>query len=170
MALSCISARQQDNNSFHDPELYLIKKVLLMKSDTGSIIIIPLKTKEIRHYNTKNEVKFWNILEKYFSGMSKENLSTMVSEAPWLNKSIALKGFNIYFPSIKPNEILNLRDLSKQYGYSPIFSISNIIYTKDRNTCIIYVSSLDDGSFTVEIKKDINGKWASHTKTSEWLK
>ena len=112
MALSCISARQQDNNSFHDPELYLIKKVLLMKSDTGSIIIIPLKTKEIRHYNTKNEVKFWNILEKYFSGMSKENLSTMVSEAPWLNKSIALKGFNIYFPSIKPNEILNLRDLS----------------------------------------------------------
>ena len=51
MILSCICARQQDNNSFHDLEAYLIKKVLLMYSDTGSIIIIPLKKSDQNNIN-----------------------------------------------------------------------------------------------------------------------
>lgn len=151
------------------PVTYLLRKVLLSNKDSGALVLLPLCVENIKHFEPKQEVKYWSIMEKYFPGISRDSLQKMVAAGTWVNESIRLNGFTFFFPKVPDNASPDLAALYKQYHYIPIYAISRIVYSKDGNTCIVYINGYQEGPFTVEIKKDASGKWASHTSTTDWL-
>lgn len=169
LSFTALLAQHQEQLSIKDPVVYLLKNVLLENKDTGALVIIPLDTKNIKYFEPNQQVKFWGILEKYFPCASKDALTKMVASAQWLDRSLSLKRFTIYFPDTKEGETPDLAVLYKNYHYVPVFSISNPVYSKDRTTCIIYVKGYQEGPYTVEIKKDADGNWTSHTMITDWL-
>lgn len=164
-----LCGQQVEKHNNQDPTSYLLRNVLLAYNDSGSLVLIPMKVDEIRHFVPGEQISFWLILEKHFPDISKDSLRKMAGEAPWINKAIALKKFNFYFPLIKGNEMYDFEKLFKQYHYTQVYAISPIVFSKDGNTCIIHVTGYQSGAFTVEIKKDHSGNWKSHTITTDWL-
>ncbi len=53
--------------------------------------------------------------------------------------------------------------------FTPIIYLSNIIYSKDKKTCIIYVNENNQSGATLEIKQNAKGEWNSYTFTGDWL-
>jgi hypothetical protein len=169
VAFFCSNVCQDEKNNIDDPLIYLVKDVLLMNRDSGSVVLIPLKTEAIKHFLIDKEVKFWGILKNYFPNCSKKNLEAMVSNSQWLNKSISLKQYKVFFPTRDEFNDTNQRALSKKYSYAQVYSVSNVVYSPDRQVCLMYITGYDEGAFTVELKKDIHGKWASHIITTDWI-
>lgn len=171
--LSFTSIFAQDNVqlSMQDPVCYLLKNVLLRNRGTGALVLLPLDVKKIIiHLDPDREASYWLILQKYFPESPKDTLKERISLAPWLDPSLSLKGFKFFFPVTKGSEIKDRWIFyQKTYHYTAIYSISNPFFSKDGNTCIIYVNGLQQGAFTVEIKKDVQGKWTSHTMTVDWI-
>ena len=94
----------------------------------------------------------------------------MVAASPIINKEMIYNLPNVI--------ILNQQDfytskfdyyeLRKKFNGTPFCRISNIIYSKDKKTCILYITS-QSGSFTVEIKTDDSGQWNSIIYTQETI-
>lgn len=157
-----------DNN----PEAYFIRKVLLRFQTKGSIVLIPMETKEIKMVtaDTERERQFWHILGKYFPETAKDSLPKLVASAPWLNKKIRLKDFTIHFPKLSStNESEEYRAITKKFHYAPVYYVSNPVYSKDKNTFIIYFYSPESGATTVLLKKNGKGIWYTDTNISEYL-
>lgn len=150
---------------------YLAKQVLALGQDRDSTIFISLCTDEIKYkYAGDLEVSYWKILKKYYPDATKESLRKMVSEAPEIDGRNIKGSPTLIFPDSPLNKPSNLLLLQKVVHYKPIYSISNLIYSKDGNTCIIYVKvNRNGGEFSIEIFKNPYGKWASHTTTTDWL-
>ncbi len=169
--ISCANCVAQTKEPYNlkDPIVYLIKNVLLANKDSGSVVLLPLDAKDIKHFLPGQQVKYWGIVGNYFPTIPKDALEQKVTDMPWINQSIFVKGFTIHYPNLKVGEVLNLGNLYKEYNYTPIYRISHPIYSKDLTTCIIYVVGYQEGAFTVEIKKDVSQKWTSHIMTTDWL-
>lgn len=169
--ISCASSRVQVNSD-NNPEAHLIRKALLFSPTKGSIVLIPIDTKDIKMVtpNSERERQFWYILGKNFPEIAKDSLSKMVASAPWLNKNIRLKNFRIHFP--KPSTTTleeNYRAISKRFHYAPVYYVSNPIYSKDKNTFIVYAYSPESGATTIVLKKNNKGIWYTDTEISEYL-
>lgn len=63
LLISCSISRSQENID-NKPEAYLIRKVLLQFHPKGSIVLIPIDTKDIKMVtaDTERERQFWHIL------------------------------------------------------------------------------------------------------------
>lgn len=159
---------QQQNKSVLQ---YLVQKVLLPDREKGKLIVVPLRTEDIKHHIPGQEVQYWRILQKYFPDATRDSLQKIVIDAPWIGKVRKIKRIKLVFPELptdQPQEI-SVAAIVKKYHYPPVCAVSNIVYSPDGNTCILHVSGYDYGTFTLEIKKDASGKWASHIMSTDWL-
>ena len=70
--ISCATSRVHENPD-NDPEVYFIRKVLLRFQTQGSIVLIPMETKDIKMVtaDTERERQFWYILGKNFQKRQK---------------------------------------------------------------------------------------------------
>jgi len=168
--ISCASSRVQENPD-NNPEAYFIRKVLLRFQTKGSIVLIPMDTKDIKMVtaDTERERQFWHILGKSFPEMAKDSLPKMVASAPWLNEKIRLKNFTIHFPKLSTKESDDYRAITKRFNYAPVYYVGNPVYSKDKNTFIVYIYSPESGANTIVIKKNAKGVWYTDTEISEYL-
>lgn len=169
--ISCASSRVHENPD-NNPEAYFIRKVLLRFQTKGSIVLIPMDTKDIKMVtaDTERERQFWHILGKTFPETAKDSLHKIVANAPWLNKNIRLKDFTIHFPKLSSNnESEEYRAITKKFHYVPVYYVSNPVYSKDKNTFIVYIYSPESGAMTIVIKKNAKGVWYTDTAISEYL-
>jgi hypothetical protein len=148
---------------------YLVKEILLSGDTKGRAILIPHLTEDIINfdYNNNIEVKYWDILKKYYPELTKKELEKMVAIAPKINKEMI---------NDLPNVIIKTNPRTKTYAFNlitfkftPIIYLSNIIYSKDKKTCIIYVNENNQSGATLEIKQNARGEWDSCTFTGDWL-
>lgn len=160
----------QDQAPANQKELvsYLVRNVLLPDRDSGGVVLIRHHTRDIKHYKPDVEVRYWSIIEKYFPGLHRDTLRKKVECASWIDKRIEVPPFRIYFPEVKPDSKQSFTDLYRKY-HEPIFSVSNIVYSNDGTVCILYLAGFQAGAFTVEIRKNPAGKWASHQTTPDWF-
>lgn len=169
--ISCATSRVHENPD-NDPEAYFIRKVLLRFQTQGSIVLIPMETKDIKMVtaDTERERQFWHIVGKNFPETAKDSLPKMVESAPWLNKNIRLKDFTIHFPKLSSaTESEHYRAITKKFHYVPVYYVSNPVYSKDKNTWIIYFYSPESGATTIVLKKNAKGIWYTDTNISEYL-
>ena len=169
--ISCASSRVHENPDTN-PEAYFIRKVLLRLQTKGSIVLIPMDTKDIKMVtaDTERERQFWHILGKYFPETAKDSLPKIVASAPWLNKNIRLKDFTIHFPKLSSaTESEHYRAITKKFHYVPVYYVSNPVYSKDKSTFIVYIYSPEEGAMTIVIKKNAKGIWYTDTAISEYL-
>ncbi len=148
---------------------YLVKDILLSGNAKGKAILIPHLTEDIINfdYNNNREIKYWGILNKYYPELTKKELEKMVAIAPKINKEMI---------NDLPNVIIKTNPRTKTYAFNlitfkftPIIYLSNIIYSKDKKTCIIYVNENNQSGATLEIKQNARGEWDSCTFTGDWL-
>ncbi len=170
LLISCSISRSQENID-NKPEAYLIRKVLLQFHPKGSIVLIPIDTKDIKMVtaDTERERQFWHILGKYYPEISKDSLTKMVASAPWLDKNVRLKKFKIHFPKLSTKEAEDYRVITKRFHYAPVYYASNPVYSKDKHTFIVYIYSPESGAMTIEIKKNAQGIWSTYNMVSEYL-
>jgi hypothetical protein len=147
---------------------YLVKNVLLRFRDTGAVVLVRHSVSDIKHPVRNLEVQYWNILKKYFPGVSKDSLYRKVESAPWIDTTVKVSGFRIFYPRIKAGDKFDYRQLFREFD-APVYSISNPMFSNDNTVCVFYLGGFEAGGFTVEIKKDTCGKWASFTTTTDWL-
>ncbi|MDP3394388.1 hypothetical protein [Sediminibacterium sp.] len=168
--MSLANVRSQENMD-NKPEAYLIRKVLLQFHTKGSIVLIPIDTKDIKMDtpDTERERQFWHILGKYFPETAKDSLTKIVASAPWLDKNIRIKKFKIHFPKLSTKESEDYRAITKRFHYAPVYYVSNPVYSKDKNTFIVYIYSPESGATTIVIKKNAKGVWYTDTEISEYL-
>lgn len=169
--ISCASSRVHENPD-NNPEAYFIRKVLLQFHTKGSIVLIPMDTKDIKMVtaDSERERQFWHILGKSFPETTKDSLLKIVASAPWLNKKIRLKNFTIHFPKTSStNESEEYRAITKRFNYAPVYYVGNPVYSKDRSTFIVYIYSPESGAMTIVLKKNAKGIWYTDTAISEYL-
>lgn len=165
-------AVQAKSKSYGDESAlkYLVKEVLLSGNAKGGIILLALPTTDIRD-NTKpnGDVQYWSILQKYYPGVSKESLKKMVSEATPI-KTGKIRGMpNVEILKSPRSKPLDYKAIEKKYQFLPICRISNLMYSKDGKTCIVFLDFYETSGFTVEIKQNASGRWISHVVTTDWM-
>lgn len=159
--------KNKDNRSVLE---YYIKENIFSVIPNARAILISLPTKEIKSdWEPGGDVKYWSILQKYYPGLTKESLKKMVTKKPTLKKRM-ISGFpNVEILNNIGGNKIDYKSLRKKYPDWFICGISNLIYSKDRNTCIFYVYMYGESSFTVEIKKDVLEQWNSIVYTTDWM-
>jgi hypothetical protein len=148
---------------------YLVRKVLTYGKGSGSVVFVPLQATDIKHNEANRDIKYWSVLERNFPGVSRDSLKRMTDAAPWLDKTMKMQGYTLYYPDVRADKPYNYTELSKKNGNNLVVGISNIIFTNDGNTCIAYITGTGIGSFTIEIKKGPSGKFSYHTLSTDWM-
>jgi hypothetical protein len=165
---------QAQNKQYADGSAlqYFVREKLLSGYDKRSIILIPLSTEDIKDYSNPNtDVKYWSILQTYYPELSKDSMKKMVDKAPILSEGKISGLPNVVIlknPATKTFEY-NYDSIIKMNGYTHIDFISNLIYSKDLKTCILYVYSYSSSCYTVEIKQDESGHWYIYKVTTDWI-
>lgn len=173
--LIVLSAKSQTKNINNGTALqYFIKEYLFKGDSNKSYVFIPIEAEDIPNMNKfimRRELKFWSILLKYYPELSIDDLKKMITGSPIIDKYMISglpKVIILNQPELYTSKF-NYYELRKKFNDTPFCRISNIIYSKDKKTCIIYVSIPQSGSFTVEIKMDDKGQWNSFVYTQETM-
>jgi hypothetical protein len=171
MMFSAINGISQNTKSKYDESSlsYLIKTVILSNRDSGGLVILHLPVNELNNSSSGDTIRYWTILNKYYPGLSKLELRKMVNEAPHFSANATGGKFNLFFLNKDESQVPNFTSLEKKYHYYPICRITNLVYSKDGNTCIAYVHIYQTGTFSVEIKKGNSGKWEWHNVTTDTM-
>jgi hypothetical protein len=169
LSTSANTNTQRSNYTKKSALQYLVKDILLSGDTKGRAILIPHLTEDMINfdYNNNREIKYWGILNKYYPELTKKELEKMVAIAPKINKEMI---------NDLPNVIIKTNPRTKTYAFNlitlkftPMIYLSNIIYSKDKKTCIIYVNENNQSGATLEIKQNAKGEWNSYTFTGDWL-
>lgn len=151
---------------------FFVRERLLSGNAERGIILMPLSTEDIKNVTNPNaDVMYWSILQKYYPLVSKDSMKRMVSKAPALIEGKISSLPNVVIlknPATKTFEY-NYDGIIKMHGYTHINFISNLIYSKDLKTCILYVYSYSSSCYTVEIKQDETGHWYIYKVTTDWM-
>jgi hypothetical protein len=170
-----LSAKSQTKNINNGTALqYFIKEYLFKGDSNKSYVFIPIEAEDIPDMNKfimRRELKFWSILLKYYPEFSIDDLEKMITGSPIIDKNMINNLPNVIIlnqPELYTSKF-NYYELRKKFNDTAFCRISNIIYSKDKKTCILYVSIPQAGSFTVEIKMDDSGQWNSIIYTQETM-
>lgn len=147
---------------------YLIKNLLLINRDTGAIVILPLSVNNVKSYSPDIDSKYWGVLKKYYPDLPRDSLIKKVETSDWVDTSMKLSPFRLYFPQVHNHERLDVAKYSKQYNAS-VFFISNLIYSTDGMVCVVYIRGYQQGAFTVEVFKNSSGEWSYLSETTDFL-
>jgi hypothetical protein len=148
---------------------YLVNNVILKEKTSGNLVLIPLSANEIPKDNPTRELQYWDIIGKYYKGMSREEMKNIINHADWLDKPSNINYIHLYYPTQMPVTTDDYKLLDRRFKSAYIFFVSNPLYSKDGNTCILFVQGYQQGAYTVEITKDESGKWAWSTISGEWI-
>jgi len=147
---------------------YLVNNVILDGKTSGNLVLFPLSANEIPKDNPTRELHYWEIIGKYYKGMSREEIKNVINQAAWLDKPSKANYIHLYYPKQMPVTPDDYKLLNRRFN-AIIFFVSKPVYSKDGNTCILFVQGYQQGAFTVEITKDESGKWAWNTISGEWI-
>jgi hypothetical protein len=170
-----LGAKSQTKNINNAIALQYFVKEYLFKGDSNrDYVFIPLDTEDIPNMNKfimRRELKFWSILLKYYPEFSIDDLKKIITGSPIINKDMVngLPNVTILNQPDLYTSNLNYNELKKKLNYAQFCFISNIVFSKDKKTCILYISIPQGGSFTVEIKMDESGQWNSIVYTQETM-
>lgn len=158
----------QQNSSKKTAIGYLIKNLLLINRDTGAIVLLPISANDIKSYSLDIDSKYWEVLKKYYPDLPRDSLIKRVETSDWVDTSMKLSPFRLYFPKVHDDKNHDLAKYSKQYNAS-VFFISNLIYSPDGMVCVVYIRGYQQGAFTVEIFKNSLGEWSYLSETTDFL-
>ena len=174
--LIVFSAKSQTKNINNGTALqYFIKEYQFDGDTNRRFVFIPLETENIPTFiyeiHGRRDLKYWSILQQYYPEFSIEDLKKMITGSPIINKNMihGLPNAIILEQSWNMFSKIGFYELRKKFNYTSFCLISNIVYSKDKKTCILYVSIPQSGSFTVEIKMDDKGQWNSFVYTQETM-
>lgn len=109
----------------------------------------------------------------YYPGVSRKALQNMIDKAEWIDTSIHIQGFKLHFQKTvagtRKNALRIAQSLANNGQQTLVFSISNPVYSKDGNSCLLFVIVYQHGAYTVEISKDLSGNWVYKTVLGDWL-
>jgi len=169
-----LSAKSQTKNINSGTALqYFIKEYLLKGDSNKGYVFIPLETEKIPYVNNtmRRGLKFWSILQQYYPEFPIDDLKKIIVASPIINKEMIYNLPNVIIlnqPELYTSK-LDYFELRKKFNYTPFCRISNVIYSRDKKTCILFVIIPQGGSFTVEIKMDDSGQWNSIVYTQETI-
>lgn len=151
---------------------YFVRERLLSGNTERGIILMPLSIDDIKNVtNPYEDVMYWSILQKYYPLVSKDSMKRMISKAPALNEGLISGLPNVVILKNPANKTFdyNYDDIIKMNGYKHINFISNIMYSKDLRTCILYIYSYRSSGYTIEMKQDESGHWYIYKVTTDWM-
>ena len=171
-----LSAKSQTTNINNGTALqYFIKEYQFDGDTNRRFVFIPLETENIPNFINvtygRRDLKYWSILQQYYPEFSIEDLKKMITGSPIINKNMihGLPNAIILEQSWNMFSKIGFYDLRKKFNYTSFCLISNIVFSKDKKTCILYISIPQGGSSTVEIKMDDSGQWNSIVYTQETM-
>ncbi len=151
----------------------LIDSVFCINNSYQTIVLYPLNSvKKINDVLTVHKI-FWDIVETHFRVTDLRYIEEYIDSSPNINSNLIYsymsssnKKIIIDTAAIKSYESISKTRIS--YKNSLLCEVSNAIFTKDRQFCILFYHIFDSGATTMVFKK-VSDKWIIFRSTPEWF-
>ncbi len=164
-------AQKIDSQELNTFSSFFIDTVLCKATHSNTIIISRINTIEkLNKHFAVSRTTFWDKMKLYFQSNDMNYLEKIVNSSGSLeiSNSIDPEKKILLIDSLGKNTSQDLLRIHRENYAATIFEVSNIIFTKDLQFCLVFYHGINIGGMTIAFKK-INGKWIIYDEKLEWI-